>query len=135
MKDNILYGIIGLFGGILLTWFFASFAVNNQNQGMMGMMGMNMMGQNGYHEEHHGESSMDDMMGEMHASLQNKSGDEFDKAFISEMIIHHQGAVDMAELALEDAKHQEIKDLARNIIDAQNKEINQMKEWQNAWYK
>jgi uncharacterized protein (DUF305 family) len=135
MKENILYGVIGLLGGIIIAWFFATAAVNNQSQGMMRMMGMNMMGQNGYHEEHHGESAMNDMMAEMHASLQNKSGDEFDKAFISEMIIHHEGAIDMAELALEDAKHQEIKDLAKNIIDAQTKEISQMKEWQNAWYK
>jgi uncharacterized protein (DUF305 family) len=67
--------------------------------------------------------------------LNNKTGDVFDKAFLSEMIAHHQGAIDMANAALKNAKHQEIKDLANAIISAQTKEINQMKEWQVTWYK
>jgi uncharacterized protein (DUF305 family) len=81
--------------------------------------------------------NMDNMKAEMDgmiAGLQGKTGDEFDKAFISEMIIHHEGAVDMAELALTNAKHQEIKDLANAIITAQNKEIADMKTWQRDWY-
>jgi uncharacterized protein (DUF305 family) len=41
----------------------------------------------------------------------------------------------MANAALKNAKHQEIKDLANAIISAQTKEINQMKEWQTNWYK
>lgn len=80
------------------------------------------------------DGSMLNMMMDMNASLEGKTGDEFDKAFISEMIIHHEGAVDMAELALTNAKHQEIKDLANAIISAQNKEIADMKGWQNNWY-
>jgi uncharacterized protein (DUF305 family) len=50
------------------------------------------------------------------------------------MIVHHQGAVVMAQEALKNAKHQEIKDLAQNIITAQNKEIAEMQAWQVAWY-
>lgn len=30
----------------------------------------------------------------------HKSGDEFDKAFISEMIMHHQSAIQMAQMML-----------------------------------
>ncbi len=78
--------------------------------------------------------SMAEMMASMNAELEGKSGDEFDRAFISEMIMHHQGAVEMAELALKNAKHAEIKTLARAIISAQNKEIADMKSWQEAWY-
>jgi uncharacterized protein (DUF305 family) len=78
--------------------------------------------------------SMEDMMASMNAELEGKTGDAFDQAFISEMIMHHQGAVEMAELALTNAKHQEIKDLANAIISAQNKEIADMKAWQKAWY-
>jgi uncharacterized protein (DUF305 family) len=48
--------------------------------------------------------------------------------------MHHQGAVQMAQAALQNAKHQEIKDLAQNIITAQNKEIAEMKQWQQQWY-
>lgn len=78
--------------------------------------------------------SMSDMMASMNAELEGKTGDAFDQAFIIEMIMHHEGAVEMAQLALTNAKHQEIKDLANAIITAQDKEIADMKGWQKAWY-
>lgn len=78
---------------------------------------------------------MDMMMEDMTASLRDKNGDAFDRAFIAEMIIHHQGAIDMARLALTQAKHQEIKDLAEDIISAQTREISQMEAWQASWYR
>lgn len=77
---------------------------------------------------------MDDMMKNMNAGLQGKTGDAFDKEFVAEMIVHHQGAIDMAKLALTNAKHAEIKTLANAIIAAQTKEITQMKAWQTSWY-
>ena len=66
-------------------------------------------------------------------NLENKTGDDFDKAFIDEMIVHHQGAIDMARLAAQNAQHVEIKQLSTDIITAQEKEIEQMKQWQRAW--
>jgi uncharacterized protein (DUF305 family) len=78
---------------------------------------------------------MAQMMADMNKALMGKTGDEFDKAFLSEMIVHHQGAVEMAKLALTNAKHQEIKDLAQAIISAQNKEIGEMSNWMNNWYR
>lgn len=78
--------------------------------------------------------SMADMMHDMNAALEGKTGDEFDRAFLTEMIVHHEGAVVMAEAALRDAKHKEIKDLAGAIISAQNKEIADMKSWLKSWY-
>jgi uncharacterized protein (DUF305 family) len=83
---------------------------------------------------HDEEMSMDAMMHDMMAELDGKTGDEFDKAFLSEMIVHHEGAVDMAEAALTDAKHQELKDMAKAIITAQTTEIAQMKTWLKTWY-
>ncbi len=79
--------------------------------------------------------NMADMMSSMNAELAGKTGDAFDQAFLSEMIMHHEGAVGMAESALNNAKHQEIKDLSKAIISAQNTEISQMKQWQSAWFK
>lgn len=76
-------------------------------------------------------TAMENMM----SGLNGLSGDAFDKAFLTEMIMHHEGAVVMAEAALKDAKHQEIKDLASAIITAQNQEISQMKGWLSGWYK
>lgn len=77
---------------------------------------------------------MSGMMKNMSMNLEGKTGDEFDKAFLTEMIMHHEGAVKMAELAKINANHQEIKNMADAIISAQNKEISDMKNWLTAWY-
>lgn len=76
---------------------------------------------------------MDMTMDGMNMMLEGKTGDEFDKAFIEMMIPHHQGAIDMANAAATSAKHQEIKNLARAIIASQQREIDQMKQWQTTW--
>jgi len=81
-----------------------------------------------------GKMSMQESMASMNAGLKGKTGDAFDQAFLTEMIVHHEGAVEMARSALTNAKHQEIKDLASAIISAQNKEIAEMKAWQKIWY-
>jgi uncharacterized protein (DUF305 family) len=57
-----------------------------------------------------------------------------DRHFIVMMIPHHQGAVEMANLALKRAQHPEIKQLAGAIIRDQNREITQMRTWYRAWY-
>lgn len=72
-------------------------------------------------------------MSQMTGSLQGKQGDDFDQAFISAMIEHHQGAVDMAKLSASNAKHDDIKQLSLGVIAAQEKEIDQMKQWQIDW--
>ena len=58
----------------------------------------------------------------------------FDLAFIKAMIPHHQMAIEAAQLVLQQAVHPEIKDMARSIIDAQQKEIDQMTTRRSAWY-
>jgi uncharacterized protein (DUF305 family) len=121
--------IVGLGAGYVMGAGKAPATVsNNSMSGMHQMPDGSMMGNGGE------TMSMEDMMASMNAELEGKTGDAFDQAFISEMIMHHQGAVEMAELALTNAKHQEIKDLANAIISAQNKEIADMKAWQKAWY-
>ncbi len=72
-------------------------------------------------------------MKNMTSSLDGKSGDEFDEPFIAKMIIPHQGAIDMAKLAKSSAKHDEVKNLADEIVAAQSKEISQLKAWQVQW--
>lgn len=78
--------------------------------------------------------SMGAEMENMTADLVGKTGDAFDQAFLRGMIVHHQGAVLMAETALGSAKHEEIKQMARAIISAQTTEISQMQAWQKSWY-
>ncbi len=72
-------------------------------------------------------------MGQMTESLKGLSGDEFDKAFISSMIEHHQSAINMAAPGATNAEHQEVKDLTVAIMTAQTSEIQQMKQWQKEW--
>ena len=43
-KESILYGIIGLLAGSLITIIIATMAVNNHDDGMMKMMGMHTDG-------------------------------------------------------------------------------------------
>ena len=129
-KESILYGVIGLVAGVIIAGFTATYAVNNNNNGMMRMMGMHT----DTTTSSQGTMNDEDMSkSEMTSSLKNKTGDDFDKAFISEMIAHHQGAIDMANLAKQNAKHDEIKNLANDIVAAQTKEINEMKSWQTQW--
>lgn len=63
-----------------------------------------------------------------------ESNAEFDLRFINAMIPHHEGAVVMASNALNKSKRPEIKKLAQAIISSQEVEINQMKQWRQAWY-
>ena len=65
--------------------------------------------------------------------LTHMSGKELDVMFIDMMKPHHEGALAMAEDALAKAEHPEIKQLARAIIDAQTREIEQFSAWRNAW--
>lgn len=59
---------------------------------------------------------------------------EFDQMFIDMMVPHHQGAVEMARIAQERAEHPEIRQLAENVIAAQETEIEQMQQWRQEWY-
>ncbi len=63
-----------------------------------------------------------------------ENGKYSDRAFIDAMVPHHQGAIAMAQVASEKSKIPEIKELAENIISAQQEEIEQMKRWRQQWY-
>lgn len=129
-KENVLYAVIGVLGGALISTVVAVSAVNSNNKSVMQMMGMNM---NSNTHNMMNENDMDMSMNSMTESLKGKTGDAFDKAFINDMIVHHQGAIDMANLAKQNAKHDEIKKLSEDIITAQTKEIEQMRSWQKEW--
>ncbi len=73
-------------------------------------------------------------MGMMMDPQQLAHSDPFDKAFIDAMIPHHRSAIEMAKVAHEESKIPEIKELAENIVGAQQREIEQMKQWRKEWY-
>lgn len=94
--------------------------------------GVGMMGQQ-FGGRGEGFNDMDDVMDSMMSGLDTRQGEGFDRVFLEKMILHHQGAVEMAKLAQEQAKHQEIIDLSQRIIDSQTSEIEMMKSWQKSW--
>lgn len=73
---------------------------------------------------------MDMTMNDMVSMMKGKSGKELEKEFLTGMVPHHQGAVDMAKLLLADKTiSPEIKKFAEDIISAQESEINLMNSW------
>jgi len=80
------------------------------------------------------DHTMHNMMNDMTERMENKSGDELDKVFLEDMIIHHQGAVDMALELQEGTQRPELQSMASDIIDAQTKEIDIMKGWLDSWF-
>lgn len=75
------------------------------------------------------------MMHDMNAALVGKTGDAFDREFLTQMVVHHEGAVDMAKKVLEVSKRPELIRLANGIIAAQTGEIQTMNAWKAAWFK
>ncbi len=64
--------------------------------------------------------------------LENKK--PFDRAFIDAMIPHHESAISMANVALEESKNEEIRGISEDIVKAQKQEISQMRSWRQQWY-
>jgi uncharacterized protein (DUF305 family) len=68
-------------------------------------------------------------LGMEHGSADEIAGAvDVDAMFAEMMIPHHEGAIAMAEAAKERGQHEEVKDLAQAIIEAQEREI---ESWKN----
>jgi uncharacterized protein (DUF305 family) len=134
-KNNsmVVTGGVGLVVALLIGYMSYNLGMEKGAQSMhMGMMQM----EEKITEERGPKPSMnhEDMtMREMTKGLEGLKGDAFDKAFVEMMIVHHQGAVDMAKAIPENAKHAELKKLGEEIIRAQTKEIEMMKGWLKSW--
>jgi uncharacterized protein (DUF305 family) len=67
----------------------------------------------------------------MMANMNSKMGSDLDKAYISGMIEHHEGAITMAKKILPISKLMDVKTLANNIVANQEQEVETL----NAWLK
>jgi uncharacterized protein (DUF305 family) len=76
-----------------------------------------------------GPGAMDGTMSpeDMHL-LAAASGAEFDRLFLAQMIVHHEGAVEMAETEIIDGRNAEATALAESIRDNQRAEIAEMQQ-------
>jgi uncharacterized protein (DUF305 family) len=63
-----------------------------------------------------------------------RDAEPFDRFFIDAMIRHHGQAVEAAEIVLAEADRDEIRNLATAIIEAQTREIAQLRAWRTKWY-
>ena len=59
---------------------------------------------------------------------------DFDRAFLEQMIPHHQMGVMMASIAQTNTQHPELRVLQQTMIIEQSKEIAEMQQWYRQWY-
>jgi len=80
-------------------------------------------------------SNMQEMHGQ-HAmtSSPNAAKAPFDHQFLDTMSAHHQSAMEMAKLVDERSAHDELKQMAKKMIEDQQKDIQQLQDWKKQWY-
>jgi len=88
------------------------------------------------HEEDiiNSDGAMIHAMDEMMMDFRGKTGEEYEKAFLKGMIVHHIGAIEMAEELLEQTERPELVNMANDIIKVQSEEVDMMKEWLSDWF-
>ena len=59
-------------------------------------------------------------------ALMGASGADFDRMFLEMMIVHHEGALEMAETQIADGEFPDAIALAERIVDTQQAEIDEM---------
>jgi len=84
------------------------------------------MGHGSESEDHSGHGMMGMLDEGQMSELERATGEEFDRLFLKGMIVHHEGAIDMAEMVV-DSANAEAAALGRAIIDSQRAEIEEMK--------
>lgn len=74
------------------------------------------------------DHGMPGMMGEADlAALAAATGEDFDRRWLTMMVAHHEGAVTMAQDVLTSTSRPEVRDLARAVVSAQQREIATMR--------
>ncbi len=81
-----------------------------------------------------GDMAMTGMMDDQQMQdLESSDGQDFEVMFLDMMTAHHQGAIEAAEQVLDGGENPDVADLADEIIQAQQSEIEQMNTWKEQW--
>jgi uncharacterized protein (DUF305 family) len=82
----------------------------------------------GAHQEGHGGQGMSGMMDEREMNgLKAARGKDFDEKFLTMMVGHHEGAVEMARTERSQGRYEPAKKLASAVVSAQSAEIRDMR--------
>ena len=81
------------------------------------------------HESGHAGMAMEGMVDDATmVKFDSLKGADFDTLWLQSKISHHQGAIGMAKTEIADGKSADLVTLAKNIVTAQQAEIDQMKQ-------
>ncbi|PRB77886.1 DUF305 domain-containing protein [Arthrobacter sp. MYb214] len=61
-------------------------------------------------------------------ALEDATGSDAARLFLEQMIMHHEGAVEMSKTEISEGSYPAALDLAQQIVDSQTREINEMKQ-------
>lgn len=134
-NQTIIIGLLALIVGLVLGYFLG---------GNTSMSDRDVLSNESMHEEmdeHMYEDELIDedgammhAMDEMMLGFRGKTGEAYEEAFLRGMIVHHIGAISMAEELLEQTDRPELVKLANDIIDSQSNEVEQMRSWLGEWF-
>lgn len=65
----------------------------------------------------------------MHQAMNIPFSNDADADFVRSMIAHHQGAIDMAKVALQHAQDEQVRRWATDVVREQEREIGEMQAW------
>lgn len=129
-KKTLVAGIIGLVIGILIAVLVLCCMNGGRSKGSY----RSQYKRNAMTQMHQMNGDMQTMMHGMTGRMEGKTGDALDQIFLEDMIVHHQGAVDMAKMLQANTKRPELQKMATDIIDVQTKEIEMMQDWLKEWF-
>jgi len=133
-NQTIIIGLFALIVGLLFGYFFGTNTMSPRNffnnESMHEEMDEHMYD----NEIINNDGAMQHAMDEMMLGFRGLEGEAYEEMFLRGMIVHHLGAISMAEELLEQTDRPELIELANNIINSQKGEVEMMKGWMGTWF-
>lgn len=134
-NQTIIIGLLALIVGLLFGYFFGTNTMMSPRNFSNGESMYEEMGEHMYDEEIvNNDGAMQHAMDEMMLGFRGLEGEAYEEMFLRGMIVHHLGAISMAEELLKQTDRPELIELANNIINSQKGEVEMMKGWMGTWF-